>query len=131
MLVFALFQAFLKGQSFVRIFDDYGFLVRMIGITMKELYPFIAFYLMYTMFFGIAFMILDLEMDISEPTLDDFTIARQLKGKSIGKRSDAPSYPGINKIFAYLLYSFRNSIGDLITPNYDTWILQYKAGKIS
>ena len=55
----------------MRIFDDYGFLVRMIGITMKELYPFIAFYSLYTMFFGIAFLILDLNMDIKEPTLDD------------------------------------------------------------
>lgn len=42
-----------------------------------------------------------------------------------------PAYPGINKIFAYLIYSFRNSIGDLATPNYDSWLLQYQEGKIS
>ena len=42
----------------------------MIGITMKELYPFIAFYCLYTLFFGVAFMILDLEMNVSEPMLD-------------------------------------------------------------
>ena len=70
MLVFGLFQAFLKGQSFVRIFDDYGFLVRMIGITVEELYPFIGFYSLYIIFFGTAFMILDLQMDTSEPMLD-------------------------------------------------------------
>lgn len=38
---------------------------------MQELYPFIAFYSLYTMFFGIAFMILELNMDVREPTLDD------------------------------------------------------------
>ena len=38
---------------------------------MKELVPFIAFYSLYTMFFGIAFMILELNMDLREPTLDD------------------------------------------------------------
>ena len=42
----------------------------MIGITMRELYPFIAFYSMYTMFFGIAFMILGIDLDVSEPSLD-------------------------------------------------------------
>jgi len=44
----------------VRIFDDYGFLVRMIGITVDELYPFIGFYSLYIIFFGTAYMILDL-----------------------------------------------------------------------
>ena len=42
----------------------------MIGITIKELYPFILFYSLYIMFFGTAFMILDLKMDVSEPSLD-------------------------------------------------------------
>ena len=60
----------------MRIFDDYGFLVRMIGITIKELYPFIGFYTLYIMFFGTAFMIIGLEMDLSEPALDIPLIAQ-------------------------------------------------------
>ena len=34
-------------------------------------------------------------------------------------------------IYAYVLYSFRNSIGDLAIPNYDQWLLQGQSGKIS
>ena len=87
--------------------------------------PFIAFYSLYTIFFGIAFMILELGVDVQEPTLDEEINLRYLGVvKSSAKRSSAmPAYPGINKIFAYLLYSFRNSIGNLATPNYDSWLL--------
>ena len=86
---------------------------------MKELYPFIAFYSLYTMFFGIAFMILNLEMDVSEPSLDDFEFVKPEKEIPQSRRSASPTYPGIGKIYAYMLYSFRNSIGDLAIPNYD------------
>ena len=69
LLVFSLGQAFLKGQSFSRIFEDYGFLVRMIGITIKELYPFIGVYTLYTLFFATAYMILEIELSVAEPEL--------------------------------------------------------------
>ena len=104
----------------------------MIGITIKELYPLIGFYTLYIMFFGTAFMILDFEMDVSEPSLDQPAVVTKVLPQS--KRSASPTYPGINKIFAYMLYSFRNSIGDLATPNtpnYDSWILKRQSEKIS
>ena len=50
----------------------------MIGITVEELYPFIAFYSLYVIFFGTAFMILDLQMDNSEPMLKILTIESTL-----------------------------------------------------
>ena len=97
----------------------------MIGITMKELFPFIAFYSLYTLFFGIAYMILNLEMDLSVPTLDetdiDYVVPEKPKPQS--KRSASPTYPGVSSTTAFMLYSFRNSIGDLATPNYDSWLL--------
>ena len=69
MLVLSLGQAFLKGQSFARISEEYGFLVRMIGITVEELYPFLCVYFMYTMFFATAFMIVEVDLDVTEPDL--------------------------------------------------------------
>ena len=71
MLVFSLGQALVKALGFSRIFEDYGFLVRMIGITIKELYPFIGIYTLYTLFFATAYMILEIELDVAEPGLTD------------------------------------------------------------
>ena len=97
----------------------------MIGITIKELYPFMGLYTLYTMFFAAAFMILETELNVEEPLLfksseieASVPVTPKLKGSSM------PNYPGISKIFAYVLYSFRNSIGDLAIPNYDKWLLR-------
>ena len=77
-------------------------------------------------------MILDLEMDISEPSLDQpSSLQSVVKLAPQSKRSASPTYPGISKTAAFMLYSFRNSIGDLATPNYDPWILQRQSGEIS
>lgn len=81
----SLFQAFAKGLSFVRLSDDFGFLVRMIGITIIELKPFIAFFFLYSLFFSVAFSILTI---------------------------DTTKYERLDKNFAYFLFGFRNSIGD-------------------
>ena len=85
----SLFQAFAKGLSFVRLSDDFGFLVRMIGITITELTPFIMFFFLYSTFFSVAFMILKI---------------------------DTEEYDRLDTNFAYFMYGFRNSIGDLHQP---------------
>jgi len=85
----SLFQAFAKGLSFVRLSDDFGFLVRMIGITITELTPFIIFFFLYSTFFSVAFMILKI---------------------------DTEEYDRLDTNFAYFMYGFRNSIGDLHQP---------------
>ena len=85
----SLFQAFAKGLSFVRLSDDFGFLVRMIGITITELTPFIMFFFLYSTLFSVAFMILKI---------------------------DTEEYDRLDTNFAYFMYGFRNSIGDLHQP---------------
>ena len=87
----------------------------MIGITIRELYPFIGLYILYTMFFATAYMILEVELNVAEPELYESTSTSD----PILKRSYKPTYPGIGKVYAYVLYSFRNSIADLAIPNYD------------
>lgn len=39
----------------------------MIGLTIKELIPFIGFFSFYTLFFGISFMIIELDIDNTRP----------------------------------------------------------------
>jgi hypothetical protein len=57
---------------------------------------------------------MELKIDTSEPApLEKLTM----------KLSASPSYPGLNINLGYLIYSFRNSIGDLTPPNYDFWLL--------
>lgn len=63
----ALFQAFTKILFFVRIFDEYGFLARMIRLTVNEMIPFIIFFFGGSLLFGIFFMILDVELDVRGP----------------------------------------------------------------
>ena len=94
----SLFQAFAKGLSFVRLSDDFGFLVRMIGITITELTPFISFFFLYSTFFSVAFMILKI---------------------------DNERYDRLDTNFAYFMFGFRNSMGDLHQPQYKDWIEKY------
>ena len=82
----SLIQAFSKALSFVRLSDDFGFLVRMIGLTIQELVPFLLFFFLYTIFFSIAYMILQI---------------------------DTTQYSHLHKNVAYFLYGLRNSIGDM------------------
>jgi len=65
--IVALLQAFGKSMFFARIYDDYGFLVRMIGMTMKELLPLIFFFLVFTLFFALAYMALGIDIDTTRP----------------------------------------------------------------
>ena len=83
----SLIQAFSKALSFVRLSDDFGFLVRMIGITIQELVPFLLFFFLYTSFFSIAFMILQIDTE--------------------------KQYGALHKNVGYFLYGLRNSIGDM------------------
>ena len=123
--IIALMQAFSKGAFFVRIFDEFGFLVKMIGITLSELIPFINIFFVFTLYFGIAFMIMDIEIDTTVPGSSEVH-KHSYEPMSKYKLSAPLRYPGINKTVAYLIYSFRNSIGDLATPNYDKWIIMRK-----
>ena len=93
-------------------------------MTMKELLPLIFFFLVFTLFFALAYMALGIDIDTTRPgpymNVDSNVASAAV---STSKRSASPKYPGINKNIGYLLYSFRNSIGDLSTPNYDDWLI--------
>ena len=63
MLVFLVFQSFMKIMSFVRIFTRYGFLVEMVALTIIDVKPFFVFFMMFILFFSLILMILRVDID--------------------------------------------------------------------
>lgn len=55
--------AFLKLLFFVRIFEEYGFLVQMIRLCVIDLIPFITSYMIFLMVFSVCFVVLKMEID--------------------------------------------------------------------
>lgn len=89
---------FIKILFFIRIYEDYGFLVQMVGNTMIQLIPFIVFFFMWVLFFGCQYWILRVEIDSAD---DD--------------------YLNLTEFFRYFFMTYRNSIGDISTPGYENW----------
>lgn len=86
-----------KIMYFLRIFDEYGFLVKMIGLTFSDMIPFTIFFFINVVFFMMLAQVLRLGVDTE-------------------------AYPEVNKIFAALIVAFRTSIGDLGEPDYSYWV---------
>ena len=55
--------AFLKLLFFVRIFEEYGFLVQMIRLCVSDLVPFIISYMIFLTVFTVCFVVLKMEID--------------------------------------------------------------------
>ena len=126
LLILSLALSFAKCLKFVRMYSKLGFLVRMLGVTIKELLPFIFFFLLYTLFFGVAYSILGVEINTAEPVEEHVPVPTTMQ-----KLSDKPHYPGMERFVSYMLYAFLNSIGDLQIPNYDDWLIERSQGKIT
>lgn len=92
-------QVFMKLLFFMKVFADYGFLVQMIGLSILDLGPFLAFFALWVLFFTIEFKVLQWEYDESE-------------------------YASLNSFTQMLILSFRNSLGDISLPVYEKWSAQ-------
>jgi hypothetical protein len=87
--------AFMKLLFFVRIFEEYGFLVQMIILCLKDLTPFIVSYLVFLFVFTVCFVVLKMELD---PEVD--------------------GAEGLTYFQKMLLQTFRTAIGELGMPVY-------------
>ena len=58
LMVILIMQVFMKILFFMKVFADYGFLVQMIGLSILDLGPFLAFFGLWVLFFTIEFKIL-------------------------------------------------------------------------
>jgi len=66
LILFLVLQVFMKLLFFMKIFSDYGFLVQMIGLSILDMGPFMAFFTLWVVFFAIENRVLMLEFDESE-----------------------------------------------------------------
>jgi len=98
--------SFIKLLYFLRIFEQFGFLVQMVAKTCKEVLPFMAFFMLWIFFFTISSIIL---------------------GSDIKDKDD--EYPKVNWFLAWLIQIYRNSIGDINTPDYSGLIDEENPGK--
>ena len=87
--------AFMKLLFFVRIFEDYGFLVQMVLLCVLDLIPFIISYVIFLVIFTICFVVLKMEID---PEVADAQ--------------------GMNYTQKMFLQVFRTAIGELGMPVY-------------
>ena len=94
--VFLLSMVTLKVFFFLRIYDDFGLLVQLFLQVLSDVTTFTTFFAGWIVIFAAIFQILGIQFDETDyPFLDTFT--------------------------KYLLYSYRNSIGDINPPLYDFW----------
>ena len=98
----------MKVMFFVRVFEQYGFLTTMVGKTIVDAVPFMIFFFMFVLFFSTVVMILELDID----PLDK-------------------SYPGMLDGIRITVQTYRNSIGDITTPNYSKWLTLEQQNEIS
>ena len=87
---------FLKLLFFVRIFEDYGFLVQMIILCMQDLVPFFMTYLLFLNFFAMCFVVLNCDID-----------------------EDVADTPILSRYQLMLLQVYRTALGELSMPGYE------------
>jgi len=83
-----------KIMFFLRVFEDMGKLVMLLGKCLFDMQPFLLFFFMLLAFFTVFFRILRVEFD-------------------------AKDYPGLPSSAIIVLQSYRNSIGDIAPPEFE------------
>lgn len=89
-------QAFFKVLFYLKIFPDYGFLVKMIRKSIWDIGGFLAFFSMWILFFTIQYKVLGAEFDLTE-------------------------YSHLNRFVQLALVSFRNALGDIQIAAYSKY----------
>lgn len=106
--VLLLLLAFLKLLFFIRVFEEYGFLVQMIMYCVRDLFPFMVAYFTLVLIFSICFTVLGTEID--------------------AEVVDAGTKDWVDGVFLdyeqsefqlMVLQVFRTSIGELSMPRYE------------
>ena len=98
MLTVLTIESFLKIMSFVRVFEQYGFLVKMITATFSDVNNFMVFFFMFVTFFALVQIILKTEVDEENTT-----------------------YSHVPNFIKHFINAYRNSLGDVQDPGYAYW----------
>ena len=102
--MFLMVAGFFKVLSFMRIYEQFGFLVQMVFLTIEELVGFTLFFIMWICFFAICFI--TLQVDFSGIT----------------------DYPGVHQNIVAFIEVYQSSIGNIKVPNYESAISVYGTG---
>lgn len=94
--VFLLSMATLKIFFFLRIYDEFGLLVQLFLQVLSDVTTFSTFFGGWIVLFAVIF-------------------------QTMGIAFDEGDYPNLGTFTKYLMYSYRNSIGDINPPLYDFW----------
>lgn len=62
-LIVLVSQSFVKVMFFLRVFDQFGFMVQMVGLTLIDVAPFISFYFLFMLYFALVNMIMKIKID--------------------------------------------------------------------
>ena len=100
---------FLKMMFFIRIFDDYSFMITLVWQTIEAAVPFINFLMMWIMVFALCYQALGVKVD--EPD-----------------NPEDKEYPLTVTILRYFFYAYRTSIGDIAVPDYSYWSDESEGG---
>lgn len=92
--------AFIKMGFFVRIFEEYGFLVQMVNSVLRSLIPFTVVYIILVLIFSICNVVLRLKVDEEVDEAQQLTYFQKT-----------------------VLQTFRTGIGELGVPNFE-WVMK-------
>lgn len=98
MVMLIIIQAFLNIMFFLKIFSEYGFLVKMVFKSIVDVGGFLSFFIMWLIFFSLQYANLNVEF-----------------GDDDGDYSSVPPWVVI------VLNTFRTSIGDVQMAGYGKW----------
>lgn len=72
--------SFMKLLYFLRIFEEYGFLIQMICFCIADLVPFIIFFVVFNFIFIICFIIIKMQIDpeVNEAPIESFVMKTAL-----------------------------------------------------
>ena len=82
-----------------------GFMVRMVGSTIIDIIPFLLFICMFILYFALISRLTEVNWD-----------------------PEGETYPDLSDAVVHVLQNYRNSIGDISVPTYNTWILKFNTG---
>ena len=94
LFIVVIFLSYLKVLRFLKIFSRYGFLVQLIRKTIIDVREFIAFFVLWILFFTVNQILAGAEYDLSE-------------------------YKGLGRFLSFVVVVFRNSIGDIQIASYE------------
>jgi len=98
------FMVYLKG------FEEFGKLVELIKKCFWDILDFTLIFMLFNLVFVVVCLVMEVDVNTSEE--DD----------------GEPSYIGLSKKIYLLIYTWRNSVGDLAVPTYQFWTDGYNMG---